>query len=104
MITMRSLLCDAFTASWMESYRHRVRNSRLSRVKSRACDRVILRTGSVGRSSKPCLRAAPTEFSRRLMESFWQTTRVLLVRDGLSAEESERALGTFPPAHGLTEQ
>src|SRR3954451_4227682 len=104
MITMRSLLWEASTACWIEWYRHCLANARLRRVKLRACVRLILRSGCVGRSFQPCLRAAPTEFSRRLMESFWHTTRVLLVLDVFSAEESERAFGTSPPVHGLIEQ
>src|SRR5436305_15352471 len=104
MITMRSLLCEAFTAAWIESYRHLSRNCRFRRVKLRAWARLILRSGSVGRSFQPCLRAAPTELSSRLIESFRHTTRVLLVLEGFSADESERAFGTSPPAHGLTVQ
>src|SRR3954451_7107548 len=104
MITIRSLLREAFTAAWIELKRQRSASSRLSRVKLRAWVRLILRSGCVGRSFQPCLRAAPTELSRRLIESFLHTTRVLLVRDFFSAEESERAFGTSPPAHGLMEQ
>src|SRR3954453_886247 len=70
----------------------------------RAWERLIFRSGWVGRSCQPCLRAAPTELSRRLIESSWHTTRVLLVLDFFSAEDSERGFGTSPPAHGFTEQ
>src|SRR3954471_18658447 len=104
MITMRSLLCEASTACWIEWYRQRFASSRLRRVKLRAWERLIFRSGCVGRSWKPCLRAAPTELSRRLIESSRHTTRVLLVLDGFSADDSERAFGTPPPAHGLIEQ
>src|SRR4051794_33558804 len=104
MITIRSLLREAFTAAWIELKRQRLTNSRLRRVKLRAWVRLILRTGCVGRSFQPCLRAAPTELSKRLIESFWHTTRGLLGREGCSADESERAFGTSPPVHGLIEQ
>ena len=36
-------------------------------------------------------------------EPFWQTTRVLPGGFALSADASERAFGTLPPAAGLTE-
>src|SRR3954454_8315122 len=41
---------------------------------------------------------------RRVSESLWQTTRVLPGRLRLRDDDSERAVGTAPPAQGCTEQ
>jgi hypothetical protein len=50
------------------------------------------------------LRALAIECFSSLSESGWQTTRVVPGSLVFSAEASERALGTVPPAHGVTVQ
>jgi hypothetical protein len=50
------------------------------------------------------LRARAIERCSRAIEPFWQTTRVSPTVLAFSAEVSERAFGTAPPAHGVTEQ
>src|SRR4051794_8011886 len=103
MTTTRSLLCDAVTAGWISWYRQRLNRLRLT-SSSRRAERALRLRWSVGRTSKPFARARATDALRRRSESDWQTTRVLpgLLRS--SAEDSERIVGTAPPAQGLTEQ
>src|SRR4051794_21942834 len=59
--------------------------------------------GAVGRLLKPVLSARRSECRMRLSEPVWQTTRVFPRSFAFSAEASERALGTAPPAAGLTD-
>ena len=55
-----------------------------------------------GRSTQPFLRALLIDLIARFSEPRWHTTRVSPRAFALSADPSERAFGTFPPAAGLT--
>ena len=49
-------------------------------------------------------RAQVVDFFKRVIESGWQTTRVTPGPLVERADASVRAVGTSPPAQGLTEQ
>ena len=106
MITTRSLLPASFTAFWTESYSQRSARSRLissSRLAWRLERRIF---GWLGRRWKPLLRASRRDARRASSDcspsSPWQTTRTLPGPRPLTADASERASGTSPPAAGLT--
>ena len=104
MITTRSLLPDAFTACWIESKAHRFERLRFRASSARPSAALIVWRGWVGRSTYPVDWASAIDRCRRLSESGWQTTRVTPGPVVERAEASDRAVGTSPPAHGVTEQ
>src|SRR5688572_303117 len=103
MITMRSLLPDLLTAAWTERNRHCLRSARLIFVIRLACFFDSFLVGTLGRSEKPRLRACLIDASASGSEFFWQTTRTSPGPLPVTADASERALGTPPPAGGVTE-
>src|SRR5213592_4790735 len=104
MITTRSLLPDWFTACWIECKAQRLKSVRFRSSSARPSAALIFWLGSVGRSTYPVDVASAIDRCRRLMESGWQTTRVTPTPPVETADASERAVGTAPPAHGFTEQ
>src|SRR4051794_6523975 len=104
MITTRSLLPDWLTACWIESKAHRLDSVRFRSSSALPSAAVIFWRGCVGRSTYPVALASAIDFCRRLSESGWHTTRVTPGPVVDVAEASERAVGTSPPAHGVTEQ
>jgi hypothetical protein len=103
MITTRSLLPDAFTAVWIERKRQRLQSLRLRSNRAWPSRAVRLSGPSEGRRTYPFLSAAAIDRRASVREFGWQTTRVE-VRSWKTAEASERAVGTCPPAQGFTEQ
>src|SRR5919201_5687640 len=103
MITTRSLLWEAVTAGWISWKRQRAYKRRLTRSRRVPAARLSLRSGAVGRSLKPLVSARRMDLRSRASEPDWQTTRVVPRACPFSADASERALGTAPPAAGLTD-
>src|SRR3954466_275785 len=102
MITRRSLLREALTASWIAWYLQRLK-SRLLIASSRfACLALNFRF-SVGRYVTPFLRALAMSRFAFFSEVGRQTMRVRPAGFDWSADASERSFGTLPPAAGLTE-
>ena len=60
-------------------------------------------TGWLGRRRKPCFRALRIDFSARFSEPFRHTTRTSPGPLPVTADASERAFGTLPPAGGEIE-
>src|SRR6266576_3708243 len=104
MITTRSLLPDWVTASWIELKAQRLKSVRFTLVSAAPSSVLIFTRGCVGRSTYPIFLALATDFCSRVSESGWQTTRVTPGPPVATADASERAVGTCPPAHGVTEQ
>src|SRR6476646_6158221 len=99
MITTRSLLPESVIAGWISWYLHGAEGCVLTRRREAACFLLNVRI-SVGRRSTPSRRATPISAFSCLSESGWQTTRVVPTLDLSSADASERAFGTAPPAGG----
>src|SRR5437764_10021893 len=104
MITTRSLLPDAVTACWIELKAHCLKNVLFRSSSARPSEALIFWGGCVGRSWYPADLAFAIDCWRRLSESGWQTTRVTPGPVVETADASDRAVGTSPPAHGVTEQ
>src|SRR5687768_12856266 len=102
MTTTRSLLPEAVTAGWISRWRQRLNRRLFTRIRRFAFLALILVRPPVGRYLKPRLRARRIDFFARRSDSGWQTTRVSPGADVRSAEGSERAFGTAPPAAGVT--
>src|SRR5687767_11967084 len=98
MITTRSWLPDLFTAAWTERNLHRLRSARLILVIRLACFFEYLVVGWLGRRLKPFVRALLIDFSARSSERFWHTTCTSPGPLPVTADASERAWGTPPPA------
>src|SRR5688572_26499070 len=103
MITTRSLLPAAFTAAWTERNLHCLRSARLIFVSRLACFFESFFVGTLGRSEKQLVRACLIDASASLRERFWQTTYTSPGPLPVTADARERALGTLPPAAGLTD-
>src|SRR4051794_38846613 len=103
MTTTRSLLWVAVTAGWMSWKRQRRCKLWLSSSSARGCLRVSFLAGTLGRITTPWLRAFVIAARVSCSESGLHTTRVSPTRRRSSAEASERAFGTRPPAAGLTD-
>src|SRR5438477_9594164 len=101
MITTRPLLPDAFTASWIELPWQRWKSFWFRSSMYCAWASVILMRGCVGRRTYPLDFAIAIDVCTRWTESDLQTTRVF---GSLRADGSDRGVGTWPPAHGDTEQ
>src|SRR5919106_922946 len=101
MITIRSLLPESFTASWIESYSHFFAKRWFSFFNLRAFLRFRRRLSSLGRTLKP-LRPLRIACFARLRESSWHTIRVSPTCLRFSAEPRVRYFGTSPPAAGVT--
>src|SRR5437764_10823664 len=103
MTTTRSLLRDAVSAGWISWKLQRLNSARLIRSSRLACFLPRCSLGCEGRITYPCLRASEMLAFASASDALWQTTRVLPGPLPLSADASERAFGTFPPAAGWTE-
>src|SRR5919109_887921 len=101
MITTRPLLPDALTASWIELNWQRLASLLFKSISARPSAAVIFRRPWLGRTTYPVATALSTDCWARFRESAWQTT-FAFASD--TADASERAVGTCPPAHGDTEQ
>jgi hypothetical protein len=102
MTTTRSLLPERLIAAWMLRNLHRFANARFRRFSRRALRLESFFDPCEGRSTKPFVCARLIERIARLNEPRWQTTRVSPRALRRSADASERAFGTFPPAAGVT--
>ena len=104
MITTRSLLPDWVTASWMDLNLQSLKSVRFRLVSAEPSSEVSFTRGWVGRNTYPTFLALAIAFDSRVIESGWHTTRVTPGPPVATADASVRAVGTSPPAHGLTEQ
>src|SRR5687768_14266375 len=99
----RSVLPDWLTALWNERKGQRLK-SRAFRYSSASPSLALIVSGPTeGRNTYPFFSALAIDRWARLKESGRQTTRVTRL-SVVSADSSERAVGTAPPAHGSTEQ
>jgi hypothetical protein len=100
--TTRSLLCERLIAAWMLLNLHRLKNALFCRFNRRALRAESFRLPCEGRSTQPLRRALSIDLIARFSEPRRHTMRVSPRAPALSAEPSVRALGTLPPAAGLT--
>src|SRR5215218_6119324 len=107
MITILSLLPEASTASWTEWKRQREASASLIRRSFFAFFVLSFLFGRLGRRRKPSRLALVIErcaiSSEVLAPAPLQTTRISPGPSPVTAEASERAVGTSPPAAGLTD-
>src|SRR5262245_55003430 len=101
MITTRPLLPEALTASWIESNVQRLASLLLVSISALPSAAVIFCGACVGRMTYPVVWAVSIACCVRFRESGWHTT---LVFGSETADASDRAVGTAPPAHGDNEQ
>src|SRR5262245_20022283 len=98
MITTRSLLWDAVTASWIELKRQWPSSRRLNAIRRCAAALLIFFGFFDGRTRTPFFRALRTSFFSFLKELLpWQTTRVVPFCFLSRALKSLRTFGTLPP-------
>src|SRR5688572_12414792 len=107
MITMRSLFPEAFTAGWIEWKLHLRASTRLIWESCLARLGLSFLSGRLGRRRHPAVRAVRIEVLKRASERFplspLQTTRTSPRPAPVTADARGRAVGTLPPAGGLTE-
>src|SRR5687768_1099179 len=103
MTTIRSLLPDLLMARWTDLKPHSAKRARLIRSRFAALRSLSFFLGRLGRRRKPRRFALPIAFLARLSELPLQTSRTSPGPLPVTAEASERAFGTLPPAGGETE-
>src|SRR5688500_6567537 len=100
MITMRSLLPESLTAACTDLYSQSSYRARLIRFILRALRLPYSVFGWLGRSRKPLRFACLIDASARSSELPLHTTRTSPEPFPVTADLSERASGTSPPAGG----
>src|SRR5687768_8756902 len=103
MMTTRSLLPDFLIARWTDLKSHSANRARLIARSLAAFFALNCFFGRLGRSRNPLRCARLIDFFASFSDLPLQTTRTSPGPLPVTAEASERAFGTLPPAGGETE-